>query len=56
MSEHTGSSGGNSSAQAAAPAAQQAIDVTKLAEKVYQLMQADARLAHARGQARGPRR
>jgi hypothetical protein len=56
MSEHSSSSGGSGSAQATVPAVQQAIDVTKLAEKVYQLMQADARLARARGQARGPRR
>lgn len=33
-----------------------AIDIEKLAEKVYQLMLADVRLARARGQAHRPRR
>lgn len=57
MSESSPPSGGNTSAQGTSPAGQQAaIDIAKLAEKVYQLMRADARLARARGQARPPRR
>jgi hypothetical protein len=34
--------------------AQPAIDLEKLAEKVYQLMRQEARLARARGQGRPP--
>lgn len=57
MNEYTESSGGSTTAQAAVPAGRPAaIDVLKLAEKVYQLMCADARLARARGQTRDPRR
>lgn len=57
MSEVPLPSGGNTPSQGTAPAGQQpAIDIEKLAEKVYQLMRADARLARARGQARPPRR
>ncbi|HLI71970.1 MAG TPA: hypothetical protein VKV19_19630 [Ktedonobacteraceae bacterium] len=56
MSERGDSSSGSDPAGTGTPAAQQAIDVMRLAEKVYQLMQAEARLARARGQARGQRR
>ncbi len=57
MSEPSLPSGGNTPVQGAVPAGQQpAIDIEKLAEKVYQLMRADARLARARGQVRPPRR
>lgn len=57
MSEQAIPSGGNAPSQAAPSAGQQpAIDIAKLAEKVYQLMRADARLARIRGQARIPGR
>lgn len=57
MSEQATPAGGNDSSQAPTPAGpQQAIDIEKLAEKVYRLMRADARLARSRGQTRIPRR
>lgn len=57
MSEQATPAGGNGSSQAPTPAGpQQAIDIEKLAEKVYRLMRADARLARSRGQTRIPRR
>jgi hypothetical protein len=39
-----------------AHAGQAAIDVERLAERVYQLFLAEARLAHARGERAGQRR
>jgi hypothetical protein len=50
-----GSSAGSSPAPSGGAQAA-AIDVEKLAEKVYQLMRQEARLARARGQLRPPRR
>jgi hypothetical protein len=37
-------------------AANPSIDIARLAEKVYQLMRAEARLSRARGNTRGARR
>jgi hypothetical protein len=41
---------------APAPAVGSAIDIEKLAEKVYQLMRAEARLSRVRGDKRSTRR
>lgn len=57
MSEQATPAGGIGPSPATTPAGQQpTIDIEKLAEKVYRLMRADARLARARGQARVSRR
>ena len=57
MSEQATPAGGNVPSPTPTPAGQQpAIDIEKLAEKVYRLMRADARLARARGQTRVSRR
>ena len=47
---------GGGSAQHAASTASPAIDIEKLAEKVYQLMREEIRLARARGNKRNTRR
>jgi len=57
MNEHTLSPGGNTPQPTTGIAGQSsAIDIEKLAEKIYQLLRLEARLARARAQTRGPRR
>ena len=54
MSERNNGNGGQSAPASTPSASGSAIDIEKLAEKVYQLMRNDARLDRARGKT--PRR